>query len=453
MSEEERQRLRTEVAQLDQAIASLAGMPALQAPLLQQRAERAATLARLEGGASAGQISVDLSGQSGGISMGAFTSYQGPVQIGHTTSGPVINGGIWSGRDTYVAGGEQTIIHAAGTASPEPAPIVPPRPRARIADATLSVDGVHFSYGHALVIGVGRYRDRAIPTVVTTANDARAIGAVLCDQHLAAYPSDQVCVLTDAEATRAAILDALEALAQRAAGATALICFAGHGELLGDDYVLLPFDTDTRRLGETTLTSARFHDAVAKVRARAKRLIVLLNCCHAGGVGAALLHTASSDTLLQGSAPPAAFYRPLAVGSGQVVISSSRPEQKSGAVAQRNAHHTPFGAVLLDALRGAAPGDGPAVGVFELFAALRTHVPIDASHIRYQGGPLRQEPLFYAHQLDDNLPVALRPGWQGGTLSGAILNQVRRLVEQELQSERSITGHPGSANTELDARL
>lgn len=436
MSEEARQRLRAEVAQLDQAIANVAGMPEAQALLLQQRAAKVAALARLEGGTSPGSITVDLSGQSDGISMGALNTFHGPVQIGPSTSGPVINGDIQSGRDTYIAA-TQTISHTS-TATPEVDTRAPLRPRVPITDQTLSADGVHFSYGHALIIGVGRYGDRAIPTVSTTTNDARALGAVLRDPLLAAYPPEQVCVLTDADATRSAILDALEALAQRAAGATALICFAGHGELLGDDYALLPFDTDPRRLGETTISTARFHHSVAKVRAQAKRLMVLLNCCHAGGVGDALLHTDNSSTTLQGAAPPATFYRPLAVGSGQVVISSSRPEQKSGAISQRDPQHTPFGATLLAALRGAAPGEGPAVGVFELFAALREGVPRDASHIRYQGGPLQQEPLFYAHQLDHNLPVALRPGWQGGTLSGSMPNQIRLMVERELQRERAM---------------
>jgi len=45
-----------------------------------------------------------------------------------------------------------------------------------------------------------------------------------------------VQVLTDARATRANVVTALEELAQRADGGTALICFAGHGEPVGADY-------------------------------------------------------------------------------------------------------------------------------------------------------------------------------------------------------------------------
>lgn len=56
-----------------------------------------------------------------------------------------------------------------------------------------------------------------------------------------------------------------------------------------------------------------------------------------------------------------------------------------------------------------------------------------------------QEPLFYASQLDDNVAVALRPGWNGGVLSGDILSLAQRLAELELQIEG------GHATTEVIA--
>lgn len=86
-------------------------------------------------------------------------------------------------------------------------------------------------------------------------------------------------------------------------------------------------------------------------------------------------------------------------------------------------------------MRGKAPGEGAGVGIFELFAHLSRHIPPDARHLTYQWKPLVQEPLFYASQLDDNIAVALRPGWRGGTLGADLEQQVRRLVELELQIE------------------
>ncbi|RRR68095.1 MAG: caspase family protein [Candidatus Viridilinea halotolerans] len=426
MSDPTIQRLRTELAQLDQALAALAGMPEVQAPLQQQRAAKAAELARLEQEAPGG------------------------VSYGDRISGPVI-GSIQSGHDTHVAGRDQTIIQRSGdpvAPTPPAPPAAPAALRATITDPTLSVDGRHFSFGHALVIGVGQYRDSGIADVATAANDARALGHLLRDPQLAAYPDAQVRVLVDAKATRTNILDALGELAQRAVGGTALIFFAGHGEQVDGSYTLLPFDAEASRLAATGIDAALFQQLVAKVRSQAKRLLVLLNCCHAGGVGGVVLEATGR---LSGSAPPADFYSPLAEGSGQVVISSARPAQKAGAQSTTNPQHTTFGAHLLAALRGNVPGDGPAVGVFELFAALRANVPADARQITYQGAPLRQEPLFYASQLDDNLAVALRPSWQGGTLSSDVQHQARRLVELELQIE--LTGTDPVLSAERDALL
>ncbi len=320
-------------------------------------------------------------------------------------------------------------------AAPAPAasPVVA-APRQRVDDPTLSADGAHFSYGHALIIGVGTY---ASPTISvpggTTANDARALASLLRDPHRAAYPDSQVHVLLDAKASRTNILDALEKLANDVIGGTALIFFAGHGAPVGESYALLPYDTDLKNLAGTAITAEVFHQRVAKIRTNAKRLVVLLNCCHAGGVGDAVLDTGAD--VLSGDAPPADFYRPLAVGSGQAVISSSRPTQKSGARSKATPQHTPFGAQVLAALGGTAPGQGAGVGIFELFAYLRAHVPADATHIWYQGAPLVQEPLFYASQLDDNIAVALRPDWNGGTLSSDTLSLAQRLAELELASE------------------
>jgi len=316
--------------------------------------------------------------------------------------------------------------------------------------ATLSADGVHFNYGHALIVGVADYADQRLKVAGgTTANDARALAALLRDPQLAAYPRKQVRILVDAKATRANVLDELEALAHRAAGGTALIFFAGHGEPVGDSYGLLPHDADLANLAATSLTAELFHQRIAKIRERAKRLVVVLNCCHAGGVGDEVLSATGGGPT--GAAPPPAFYRPLAAGSGQVVISSARPTQKSGARSQASPQHTTFGAHLLDALRGQAPGQGAGVGVFELFAYLRARVPADAQHIRYQGKPLEQEPLFYASQLDDNIAVALRPGWQGGTLGADLEQQVRRLAVLELQLE--LAGETASLLAERDALL
>lgn len=382
----------------------------------------------------------------------------GKAQVGNVLQGDITGdvslGPVDFSRNKRIASPDLRPGGAPVSPSAQPRADSSPITRHAPLPTTLSTDGVHFTYGHALLIGVGAYQDpRLTVGGGTTANDARALGTLLRNPQRAAYPDDQVRVLVDAKATRAMILDALEALAHQVAGtpdATALIFFAGHGERIGASYGLLPYDTDLTNLTATAITAELFHRRIEKIRAAAKRLVVVLNCCHAGGVGDDVLE--GTEDTLSGAAPPPEFYRPLALGSGQIVISSSRSQQKSGARSRLHPTHTTFGAHLLNALQGGAPGDSAGIGVFELFTYLRTHVPADAAGITYRNAPLMQEPLFYASQLDDNLAVALRPAGSSSTL-GTDPDLIARFVALEVQFETAPESATPALLAERDALL
>jgi hypothetical protein len=246
-----------------------------------------------------------------------------------------------------------------------------------------------------------------------------------------------VQVLTSADATRGAIFQALDGLAKDLAhaprdpaGPTAVIFFAGHGKRVGNRYYLLPHDYDSSRLTDTVIDAASFRSMVEQIAAYAERLLVILNCCHAGGIGGAVLDDAGEAEAFD--APPPEFYEPLARGSGQVVVSSSKAAEYSGAISSVDPRHTTFGAQLLSALRGAAPGQGAGIGIFDLFAHLSARVPPDAATITYKGRPAAQHPLFYASSVDQNFAVALRPGWQGDTLDVTLSETIQRLAEIEV---------------------
>src|SRR6478752_1329072 len=76
-----------------------------------------------------------------------------------------------------------------------------------------------FDDSHGLVIQVTRY---AHLTSLPDVDDANAIASVLLDPALAAYPPQNVRVLTEGAASRAAILASLDDLATRA-GADATV--------------------------------------------------------------------------------------------------------------------------------------------------------------------------------------------------------------------------------------
>jgi hypothetical protein len=305
-----------------------------------------------------------------------------------------VNVGTRAGTRGRISDSGVTII--GKTVSPqEPSPTQPAaqRPARGTLPATLSADGTHFSYGHALLIGVGTYH-RTNLTAPSTANDAARLKQLLEDTQLAAYNPAQVTLLQNEHATRARILAALDDLAAQLQGAqtpqrpTVLLFFAGHGLQRENTFYLLPHDYDRDAIAGTALDNRTVREKIQALAAASQKLVVLLNCCHAGGTSGAVL---SDDAGNETGAPPRDFISSLAEGSGQVVISSSRPEQVSSAEAADDSGLTTFGSTLLGGLRGDAPGSGPAIRIFDLFAHLAATVPADAAGVSYQGAPLVQQ--------------------------------------------------------------
>ncbi|PDW02464.1 NACHT domain-containing protein [Candidatus Viridilinea mediisalina] len=112
MPEPSIQRLRAELAQLDQALVTLAGMPAAQALLQQQRDAKAAELARLQQMLPTSGSAINQSNQAGGVNMGVNNTLQGPTHIGDAVARDKLEqrvDTIGAGRDAFVA--TQQTIH------------------------------------------------------------------------------------------------------------------------------------------------------------------------------------------------------------------------------------------------------------------------------------------------------------------------------------------------------
>jgi hypothetical protein len=366
---------------------------------------------------------------SGPVMSGTFHQ---PVHVGPTTTRNINTGG-----GTYVEGNldkSRRVIIGGGTPSSSAQPTTPGQRTRGSLPATLSADGIHFSYGHALVIGVGEYANRS-QSAPTTANDAVQFAALLKDPAHAAYLDAQVTLLQNQAATKTGILDALTVLGTRlkavqgaAQKPTVVIFFAGHGTNQDGSFALLPHDYDAAN-ASTTISARAFRNAVQALIPYCQKLVVLLNCCYAGGTAGQVLAGGPSAN----SSPPRDFIETLVSGSGQVVISSSRSNQPSAAVAADDLNLTTFGSKLLKGLRGNASGSGPAIGILDLFAYLAAAVPADARGITYEGKPLDQQPLLYAREVDQNFPIALRPAGQlRGTLDATQQSAVQRLAQIEI---------------------
>ncbi len=175
-----------------------------------------------------------------------------------------------------------------------------------------------FTQGHAVIIGVGA----DLPDTVA---DAQGFAAILKAPQRCAYPPEQVHVLTGEGATRGDILAALKHLEQISnSDATIIIYFSGHGYQVGDPptaYYLMPNGYDVTRLEETALSGADF---AARLRALpAQKLLLLLDCCHAGGF------TKAPPLALQKSPLPPEALTLLAEGRGRVLIASSQENELS----------------------------------------------------------------------------------------------------------------------------
>jgi uncharacterized caspase-like protein len=196
-----------------------------------------------------------------------------------------------------------------------------------------------FNHGYALLIGVGA----GLPVTV---QDAKGLRDILVDSGRCAYPPDQVKLLTESQATRQGILDGLDWLITQVPNdpeATCLIFFSGHGGLM-PEYHLVPFDYSPQNLANSAVSGAEFTRRLRAIQAQ--KLLVLLDCCHAGGM------TEAKAPGFVKSPAPLELDAMLTAGSGRVVIASSRKDEVSYTA-------TPY-SVFTQALREGLAGYGAA---------------------------------------------------------------------------------------------
>lgn len=244
-----------------------------------------------------------------------------------------------------------------------------------------------FEHGYALLAGVGQ----DLPCTVA---DAAALAGLLTDPGRAAYPPEQVVLLTEAQATRRNLLDALKALSRKTLAdpeATVIVYYSGHGARIGKSadlaiYYLLTHGHDSARPAETCISDREFSDAILALHA--KKLLVLLDCCHAAGIP---LAKGSAEAVTPGL-PPEALAQ-LSAGEGRVVLASCRNDERSFA----GDPHSVFTACLLEALQGKAPPHLGFARVLEVVAYVMREVPLRQP---------RQHPyLSRAESLSESFPI------------------------------------------------
>jgi hypothetical protein len=282
----------------------------------------------------------------------------------------------------------------------------------------------YFQQGCALLIGVtdNAAGGLALPMV---GRDVEAVHRVLTHPERCAYLSENVKTLTGTQATRAGILDGFEWLQERlradaSGNTTAIIYYSGHGwrDTSTDpaEFFLIPYDMHENRIRSSALRAQDFGEAVNTLQPR--RLLVILDCCHAGGMDvkelsvaiAGFVETAITPDLLMGEDSALTSgdkgLHGLAEGAGRAVLSSSKGEQRS--YIRRDGAMSIFTYHLIEALSGhAQPQQGATeVLVSDVMGHVSRHVPRTA----FAESGARQEPDY---RVSGNFPVALLLGGKG----------------------------------------
>ncbi|MGN2242464.1 caspase family protein [Frateuria sp. GZRR33] len=276
---------------------------------------------------------------------------------------------------------------------------------------------IGYPQGHALLIGVATYQKISnLPDAIL--NDVNDIAATLTSPGYCAYDPRNVVTLLNVDATRAAVLKALDELADKASAEdTACLFFSGHGAIVSglssEESVLATFDSDLASLETTSISSVELSVALNKIKA--SRLLVFIDACHAGGAAISKTMTDGSGRDLKFGYSENAFSR-LAVGRGRALMASCRSDEESAVI--HGARNSVFTTALLAGLRGAADKSASGfIRLFDLFHYVSEAVPkllADAQH-----------PVFKADNVEANFPVALSQGGRKSLCGPKVADEVQ----------------------------
>lgn len=178
---------------------------------------------------------------------------------------------------------------------------------------------------YALVVGVASYKDPKIRKLNLSDDDAKAFARFL-DSQKDIFRETHVTVLTNEQATKREIEKKVQYDLMKKAGKddTVILFFSGHGS---DDnkkpgkYFFLGHDADPEYLEST---SVQLSDLKFLRDLDAKRVLVVIDACHAGG---ATKYMRSASKSLDKSLE--SFMREFGDSSGRAILSSSQSHEYS----------------------------------------------------------------------------------------------------------------------------
>jgi len=218
-----------------------------------------------------------------------------------------------------------------------------------------------------LSIGVSHYKEVDIGLQFADA-DARAMATALEGQgHGPIYSETKSLVLTNERVTRESILGGIERfLGEAAPDDVTVIFMAGHGvqDRATGSYYFLPYPANAENLLTEGLRMSDFDEMIRVLRRNVRRVVLMLDTCHAGALRLTSRAVLSADDLAA----------QVSGAEGLFLLAAAKPGEESKETAELG--HGAFTYAMLEGLTGAADADHDGVVLIsELFGYVAGHVP------------------------------------------------------------------------------
>ncbi|MBX3074510.1 caspase family protein [Candidatus Obscuribacterales bacterium] len=288
----------------------------------------------------------------------------------------------------------------------------------------------------AIVVGVSKFANPEIPALKYASKDARDFYDYLVKE--ANFAPDHVRLILDEKATRRRILSELDNMfLGRVARPDDMIVlfFSTHGspsqlDKMGKNFIVA-YDTEPTELFATGIEMQSMTRDL-KERVDAKRVLLVLDACHSGGVsphskGITRVGNFDTDT--------------LAIGNGQMVICSSEPDQQSWESKRYN--NGVFTRNLLEGLRS----KGQNTTIEDAFGRINELVQ-DEVRQDYPGN--RQSPVLKSKWEGEELILAVKPT-NASPIPQSIVFDLEPDSTSSAASSGASSAHPAASVTSMVA--
>jgi tetratricopeptide (TPR) repeat protein len=220
---------------------------------------------------------------------------------------------------------------------------------------------------YAMVVGISKYQK--LPQdlwLQFPGADATSFGQYLTSPNGGRVPVDQMLVLTDEQATTAALRNGFQTFLKNRPGKkdTVFILIAAHGTVDSRGAYIVTYDSDPQDLSSTALPMAEIQQLVEDELSKVGRVVLLADVCRATTIGNIKNSSIGSVVEKLGEAP------------GEMLgLMASRPKETSLEGTQFGGGHGAFTYSVMHALEGAADQDkNHTVTAGELIDYVRTDV-------------------------------------------------------------------------------